>query len=239
MQIEETLRRTANGMEVDRETRAERHRMDGLEDLRIGDVADRTGVTVETLRYYERRQLLRPSKRLPSGYRVFDEDAVALVRFIKRGQALGFTLTEVEELVRLREQAWSGDATLLLRDAIVAKVQDVNHRMSELRALRDELDALIAACDDACAANGAAKGRGEACDEVAQSITSQKPISSLDCPLVEALDAPHDDPIQKESSNKGRSRTPRLVSSAEAGPAGSHNGFDPATKRQSNTRRSR
>jgi MerR family mercuric resistance operon transcriptional regulator/MerR family gold-responsive transcriptional activator of gol and ges genes len=226
-------------MEVDRETREERHRVNGLQDLRIGDLADRTGVTVETLRYYEQRQLLRPSKRLPSGYRVYDEDAVALVRFIKRGQALGFTLTEVEELVRLREQAWSGDATLLLRDAIVAKVRDVNHRMGELRALRDELDALIAACDDACAPNAAANARREACDEVAQSIASQKPISGLDCPLVEALDATGDDPIQIESSSNERPRKPRFISSADAGPARSDNGFDPATKRQSNTRRTR
>jgi MerR family mercuric resistance operon transcriptional regulator len=239
MQIEETLRRTAHRMEMDRELREETPVMDALEDLRIGDLADRTGVTVETLRYYERRQLLRPSKRLPSGYRVYGGDAVGVVRFVKRAQSLGFTLGEVEELVRLREQAWSGDATLLLRDAIVAKVRDVNHRMSELRALRDELDALIAACDDACAGNADAKARGEACDEVVQSIASQKPISGIDCPLVEALDATRDDPIQKEFSNNERPRKPRFVSSAEAGPARSNNGFDPATKRQSNTRRTR
>lgn len=161
--------------------------MNAVEALRIGDLATQTGVTVETLRYYERRNLIRPTRRLASGYRVYEPDAIALVHFIKRAQALGFTLSEVEELVHLRQQAWSGEATHLLREAIVAKVRDVDRRMRELSALGDELKALIAACDEACLT----VPESERCDD---STEAERPRRSgvpaaLDCPLVEALDS--------------------------------------------------
>jgi len=70
--------------------------------IRIGEVAARAGVNVQTLRYYERRGLLKPPARRPSGYREYSPDAVRVVRFIKRAQQLGFTLDETGELLRLR-----------------------------------------------------------------------------------------------------------------------------------------
>ena len=158
------------------------------EPLRIGDVAARAGVTVETLRYYERRGLLPPARRLRSGYREYTADTVAVVRFIKRAQSLGFTLAEVEELVRLRERAWAGDATHLLRDAVVAKTEDIERRMRELRALADELGDMVAACDAACPDEPA----DAECDTVAAARdrvpASTRLANALDCPLVEALD---------------------------------------------------
>ncbi|HUF69889.1 MAG TPA: MerR family transcriptional regulator [Longimicrobiales bacterium] len=158
------------------------------EPLRIGDVAARAAVTVETLRYYERRGLVRPARRLRSGYREYTADAVGVVRFIKRAQSLGFTLAEVEELVRLRERAWSGDATHLLRDAVVAKTEDIERRMRELRALADELGDMVAACDAACPEEPA----DAECDTLAAARNrvpaSTRLANALDCPLVEALD---------------------------------------------------
>jgi DNA-binding transcriptional MerR regulator len=158
------------------------------EPLRIGDVAARAGVTVETLRYYERRGLLRPARRLRSRYREYTADTVAVVRFIKRAQSLGFTLAEVEELVRLRERAWAGDATHLLRDAVVAKTEDIERRMRELRALADELGDMVAACDAACPDEPA----DAECDTVGAAregvSASTRIANALDCPLVEALD---------------------------------------------------
>src|SRR5688572_11974468 len=147
--------------------------------LRIGDVAAQTGVTVEALRYYEQRGLLRPAERRTSGYRVFGTDAVSVVRFIKRAQALGFSLTEIEDLVRLRERAWTGDAPRQLRDAAVAKVRDINRRVRELRALGRELTALIDACNDGCVAGAAIAGSASA---------RTAPMDPAECPLVEALD---------------------------------------------------
>jgi len=67
--------------------------------LRAGELASRAGVNPETIRYYERRGLLGTPERTLGGHRIYDEDAVTLLRVIKAAQALGFTLAEVEELV--------------------------------------------------------------------------------------------------------------------------------------------
>ena len=68
----------------------------------ISEAAAQAGVNVQTIRYYERRGLLPPSARRPSGYRELPDEAVRVVRFIKRAQDLGFSLDEVAELLRLR-----------------------------------------------------------------------------------------------------------------------------------------
>ena len=73
--------------------------MDGLT---IGDVAKRAGVHIETLRYYERRELVVRPPRSVSNYRLYPEDTTARVRFIKRAQGLGFSLKEIRELLALR-----------------------------------------------------------------------------------------------------------------------------------------
>jgi len=66
--------------------------------VRVGEVATRAGVNVETLRYYERRGLLADPEREPSGHRRYDEDTVRFLRAIKDAQAVGFTLAEIAEL---------------------------------------------------------------------------------------------------------------------------------------------
>lgn len=122
--------------------------------LRIGDLAARTGVSVDALRYYERRGLLRPTGRRASGYREYPPEAAALVRFIKRAQALGFTLAEVEELVRLRADA------LAACDVAAAKVRDIDDRVRQLLALRGALAELVDACETTCGPNGPADDAG-------------------------------------------------------------------------------
>jgi DNA-binding transcriptional MerR regulator len=152
--------------------------------LRIGDVAAQTGVSVEALRYYERRGLLRPLQRGPSGNRVFPPDVVRVVRFIKHAQAFGFSLTEIQELVRLRERARTGNGTRELRDIAVARVRDINRRVRELRALSRELTELIAACDDAgCGVPDETTGN------VSREVSEGRVTGALPCPLVEAFDA--------------------------------------------------
>lgn len=69
--------------------------------MRIGEVAARAGATVQTIRYYERRGIVPAPERLASGYREYPHNTVALVRFVKRAQGLGFTLREIEELAPL------------------------------------------------------------------------------------------------------------------------------------------
>jgi DNA-binding transcriptional MerR regulator len=174
--------------------------------LKIGDVASASGASVDTLRFYEKRGLLTPARRRPSGYREYSPDAVRLVRFIRRAQALGFTLAEVEDLVQMRERAWVGDGPQQLRKAADAKVTDIDRRVRELRALRGALAKLITACDVACgveAGDSACDAGGDCCSPAG---------GVLDCPLVEALEdeSPHAPaPGRRRGQHK---RTPARVS---------------------------
>ena len=113
--------------------------------IRIGELAREAGVKVATLRYYERRRLLRPSARRLSGYREYTPEAVALVRFIKGAQHLGFTLAEIAGLLRLRDG--KGKDRLAIRALTAAKVADIDERLQRLGRMRAALGSLMAACD--------------------------------------------------------------------------------------------
>ena len=173
----------------------------GSRPLRIGNLAAQTDVTVEALRYYERLGLLPPARRRDSGYREYPPDATRLVRFIKRAQSLGFTLAEVRELVRLRERAWAGDATQLLRTATVEKIRDIDHRIRELRALRGELVALVEECDTACPVMPI-QGSGKSTEIVVSDGAPATTNDPLECPLVGALDG--DEPKRPRSERPTR-----------------------------------
>jgi len=70
-------------------------------ELKIEQLAKDVGVNIETIRYYEPLNLLSPTSRMPSGYRLYDRNAQQRLWFIKNAQALGFTLHEIEELLDL------------------------------------------------------------------------------------------------------------------------------------------
>lgn len=72
-----------------------------MEGRTIGQLAKAVGVNIQTVRYYERLRLLGPSARRPSGYRIYGGDEERRLRFIKNAQALGFTLQEIAELLKL------------------------------------------------------------------------------------------------------------------------------------------
>ena len=72
------------------------------QEMTIGKLAKEVGVTIDTVRYYERLRLLTPTDRRPSGYRLYDGEALKRLRFIRNAQALGFTLHEIRELLNLR-----------------------------------------------------------------------------------------------------------------------------------------
>ena len=73
-----------------------------MKPLTIGKVAERAGVGVETVRFYEREGLLDEPTRTASGYRQFDEDVIRRLEFISRAKELGFTLNEIKELLSLQ-----------------------------------------------------------------------------------------------------------------------------------------
>jgi MerR family copper efflux transcriptional regulator len=113
-----------------------------MEALGIGQLAKRGGVRVDTVRYYERNGLLTARSRLASGYRRYSEIEVARLRFIRRAQALGFTLKEIKELLALSAQR---DVGRVKRSA-QAKLKDVQARIAALQRVRDGLETLVAAC---------------------------------------------------------------------------------------------
>jgi len=112
--------------------------------LRIGAVARGAGVNIQTLRYYERRGLVRPPGRTPSGYREYPSEAVRLVRFIKRAQDLGFTLNEIGDLIALRNAA--GRKRDNVRALAVAKMRDIDRKLEQLKAMRGALSTLVETC---------------------------------------------------------------------------------------------
>jgi Hg(II)-responsive transcriptional regulator len=114
------------------------------ETLKSGEVAARAGVNVQTLRYYERRGLLKEPERRPSGYREYQPDAVQLIRFIKRAQELGFTLSEIEELLRLRSDQSASCSEV--RAAAQAKIDDIDQKVRSLRAMKRALGVLVHSC---------------------------------------------------------------------------------------------
>lgn len=114
------------------------------ETLRTGEVAAQAGVNVQTLRYYERRGLLKEPARRASGYREYPADAVQIIRFIKRAQDLGFTLTEIEELLRLRSDQKASCAEV--RAAAQGKIDDIEQKIRHLRAMKRALGVLVTSC---------------------------------------------------------------------------------------------
>src|SRR5881397_1709814 len=114
--------------------------------MRVGEVAERAGVNVETLRYYERRGLLPLPERLPSGHRRYDEETVRFLRAIKEAQSVGFTLAEIGDFLRTARRSGSPSETHRIRMA--AKIDEIDGRIAGLRRMREELARVVGcACD--------------------------------------------------------------------------------------------
>ena len=114
--------------------------------MTIGEVADRSDVNVQTIRYYERRGLLTAPPRSPGGYRQYAPDNVARIRFIKRAQALGFSLNDIAELLALRVDP-SSNCDEVLHHAEV-KLGQIDEKIAALRGMRRSLESLAGACRD-------------------------------------------------------------------------------------------
>lgn len=108
--------------------------------MRIGELAGRLAINPKTIRYYEGIGLLPDPERTPSGYRLYDEDDVERLTFIKTAQRLGITLDEIREILTFRER---GDRPCdYVRAVLRREVAEIDQRLAELGALRDELVAL-------------------------------------------------------------------------------------------------
>lgn len=111
--------------------------------LTIGTLANRAGVNVETLRYYQRRGLLQEPARPSQGFRRYSQESVKRVRFIKRAQNLGFTLDEILGLLTLDERR----ACLETRSMAAHKLEGIEAKIADLSKMRKALSRLVKACD--------------------------------------------------------------------------------------------
>lgn len=135
--------------------------------MTIGQVASHAGVNIQTIRYYERRGLVPPPSRTPSGYRQYDRDTVQRLRFIKRAQELGFTLSEIQDLLALRVRHASACGSVAAKTR--EKITLVDEKIRELQRMKRGLDKLVASCE------------------------ARRPTG--DCPILEALDEGTEDAV--------------------------------------------
>lgn len=118
------------------------------EGIRIGALAQACDVSRDTLRFYERERLLPRARRSPSGYRLYSEDDAARVRFVRRAQAMGLTLEDVRELLRVRElktPEQCGRVAARLR----ARIEAVDEKLAALTVFRNELANNLKNCERA------------------------------------------------------------------------------------------
>lgn len=132
--------------------------------MRSGQVARDAGVNVETLRYYERRGILQSPERRASGYREYTNEAVGVIRFVKRAQELGFSLDEIETLLTLA--AGGPESCESARALATRKLDELDAKMRSIRAMQDSLRRLVATCE--------------------------MPRGERECPLLDALAGPDD-----------------------------------------------
>jgi len=112
--------------------------------FKIGEVARRADVNKETVRYYEKRGLIPKPDRRSSGYRIFTRRHIDQIKFIKRAQELGFTLSEIKELLELRMDE-NSSCSQIKREAQV-KYQNVVEKIRDLQRIKETLAGLIDTC---------------------------------------------------------------------------------------------
>lgn len=113
--------------------------------MRVGRIAEAAGVSVQAIRFYERRGLLPRPPRLTSGYRDYPSETVSTVLLIKQMQGLGFTLHELKQFIRLLETQPHDPAER--RQLVEAKLQRIDDQIERLCSIRDELTARLETCE--------------------------------------------------------------------------------------------
>ena len=112
--------------------------------MQIGELAKRASLTVDAIRFYERRRLLPSPSRTAGRFRLYTEDAIERLQFIQQMQGLGFSLKEVGELLKLRERRV--DACESVKKLLATKLADVRSKLADLQQLEAELDADFHKC---------------------------------------------------------------------------------------------
>ena len=118
--------------------------------FQIGEVAERCGVSIDTIRYYERRKLLPIAPRTSGGYRVFTSQSVERVLFIKQAQELGFSLDEIKGLLT----TGGAEECKQVRDLLRTKLDEMDGQIKKMKAFRQTLARHYSVCNDEYEKNG-------------------------------------------------------------------------------------
>ncbi len=113
-------------------------------ELQIGELATRTGVSIDALRYYERLQLLPRARRTSGGFRLFTGEHIERVQFIKQAQELGFSLEEIKGLLA----TGGADECRKVRNLLRLKLSELDDRLKALKGFRRVLARQLTACDE-------------------------------------------------------------------------------------------
>ena len=132
-----------------------------METLARGKLAKRSGVNIETLRYYEKRNLIDPPRRSEAGYRLYTPADILRIRFIKNAQKLGFTLKEIRELLKLRIKINTSCDSVLKKAE--HKRAEIMVKIKDLKSMKRALDQLIHKCEES--------------------------IPTKDCPILESIES--------------------------------------------------
>jgi MerR family mercuric resistance operon transcriptional regulator len=115
-----------------------------MNSMTIGQVAQKAGIGIETIRFYERKGLIEEPPRKESGYRLYQEDVIDRLAFIQQAKSLGFTLAEIQELLslKIRPEVTSGE----IRKIAEAKLADIEDKIKMLKRMQRALKKLVAQC---------------------------------------------------------------------------------------------
>jgi DNA-binding transcriptional MerR regulator len=111
----------------------------------LGDPRGRTGLSIDAIRFYERKGLLRHPPRTQGGFRLFSRDDIETLLFIRKAQELGFSLSEIGELLVLRDERLH--ACTHMRDLLAQKLAAVREKIAELQSLEETLQAGLRKCN--------------------------------------------------------------------------------------------
>ena len=106
--------------------------------LKIGDLAKQTGVAVGTLRYWSDLRLLQPVKKGNNGYRYYGEDASQQVQFIKKAQAIGFTLEEIKTILDVKDRG--EQPCSLVQSLLARKIEQLEIQIAKMNSFKEELE---------------------------------------------------------------------------------------------------
>ncbi len=115
-----------------------------MEKITIGKLAEMAGVGVETVRFYQRKELLREPK-LNGAFRTYSEEDAEKIIFIKKAQELGFSLAEIKELLELNTKPRTTCATV--KQKTLSKIKEIEEKISDLNKMKNSLEKLSCACD--------------------------------------------------------------------------------------------